>query len=85
MKIIQKRRRVVARTEYREERGYIGRYPTHFNILHLEIRFLGLLVWTRELDREEVSIHAKIAAGCLGDSGFTSKFAPFDSRGFQPA
>lgn len=84
MKIISKRRRVVGRVEYRLERGYICLYPTHYNVLREETRLLGVRVWSRELEREEVSVHDKIEAGALGRTGFVSRFAPFDRDGYQP-
>lgn len=84
MKIISKRRRVVGLTVWAPEYGYVGRYPTHYNVLREETRLMGLRVWTREIDREAVSPHDKIEAGCLGGTSFVSRFAPFDASGYQP-
>ena len=80
--IITRRKRVVGLTEYRPERGYVGRFPTYFNLLREETRVFGVLVRAKELDREEVSIHDKIEVGLLGSTRFVSKFAPLGSDGY---
>ncbi len=80
--IITRRKRVLGLTVWAEERGYVGRYPTYYNVLHEETRIFGVKVWSKELDREPVSIHDKIEAAALGGTRFVSRFAPFGRDGY---
>ena len=80
--IIIRRKRVYGVTVWAEERGYVGRYPTHYNVLREDIHVFGIKIGSKELDREEVSPHDKIEAGALGGTRFVSRFAPFGRDGY---
>lgn len=71
-----KRLRVVRRTRrVREDPPYVGHYSVTTQHLIEQTIVMDRVVWTREIDREEIDQNVVIELGCFGASEWRSRFA----------